>query len=472
MNLMEAVYNRSPIPLQNLMVSVRGWQYRYRRAGDQLIAGQTEFLLKSQGWDTDQFLGYQVKQLRAILSVAFAHVPYYQQLQRRLGCSPEDFKRVEDLRDLPILDKQTVRGNEPYLLNASIDLESCTHVFTSGTTGTPINVYESRDAFSKRMGFVARLRQWSGLPEPLYPRRAQFTGRGIVPPQQPSEKRIFWRMNRPGRSLLLSTTHISSETAVDYARILCSFEPELIDGYPSALLIIARMARRKNIRLPRPIAIITSAETLFPEDRAELTEAFGCTVHNQYAASEPSCFWCDCEHGNMHVNMEYGISEIVDSSGNPAEPGTEGEVVVTSFLNPVMPLIRYRLGDLATLKPNFSCKCGRRMPVVEQVTGRVDDILYVPERGYVGRLDPVFKGLGEIIEAQLIQEDLDLLRVLLVPDEHYNIAIQLRLLTNLRSKLGDGIKIEFETVEEIPRGPNGKFRTVVSKVKHLYPHPM
>src|SRR5690606_953248 len=115
----------------------------------------------------------------------------------------------------------------------------------------------------------------------------------------------------------------------------------------------------------------------------------------------------------------------------------EGDVVVTSFLYPVFPLIRYRLGDRAVLASgNSQCSCGREMPIILRVVGRKDDILYVPERGYVGRLDPVFKGRMPILEAQIIQEALDRVIVKLVPAKGWSEQQQAALMENLRAKLG------------------------------------
>lgn len=174
----------------------------------------------------------------------------------------------------------------------------------------------------------------------------------------------------------------------------------------------------------------------------------------------------------MHINPEYGISEIVDSDGNVLPPGQEGEVVVTSFLNPVMPLIRYRTGDTAIASCETKCECGRRMPRIEKVTGRMDDILFVPRRGYIGRLDPVFKGLRSIVEAQIVQESLEKINELLIPDDSFDSLTKQKLLSNLRARLGDDVLIDIAMVSNIPRGPNGKFKAVLSKVKHLYPDPM
>jgi phenylacetate-CoA ligase len=290
-----------------------------------------------------------------------------------------------------------------------------------------------------------------------------------VPSRQAKDRHIYWRHNYPGNALLFSTTHLSPDNVTHYARKLLQFEPELLEGYPSAMLIVARLARGLRLELPRPSAIIVSAETLFPEDRVELEETFGCRVYDQYAASEPSCFWCDCEQGVMHINPEYGISEIVAADGEPAPLGDAGDVVVTSFLNPAMPLIRYRLGDIAIAGTEIDCACGRHMARIERVVGRIDDILFVPSRGYVGRLDPAFKGLESIVEAQIVQESLTKIRVLIVPDNGFDTSVGNRLLSNLRTKLGSEVEMSVEQVQSIPRAPNRKFQSVISKVKHHYP---
>jgi len=428
--------------------------------------------MESERWSLEQYRDYQVKQLRELLTLAFQHVPYYRELKRKLGCEPQDFKTVEDIQQLPILDKSQVRGQEHLFLNDSISLWKCTHGFTSGTTGTPINLYETPASFSRRWAFIVRLRKWAGLPNPFFPRRAHFTGRNIVPVYQDSNIHVFWRWDRPENTLHFSTTHIAPETVPHYVNALWEFQPELIDGYPSAMLIIARVSRRLGLKLPTPKAIIVTAETLLPEHRQELESVFRCRVFNQYSSSEPSCFWCDCEEGVMHENPEYGISELVDADGNPVAEGMPGEVITTSFLNPVMILIRYRLGDIAVKGRSSACTCGRHMPRIESIEGRLDDILFVPERGYVGRLDPVFKGLRNIIESQIIQEDMDYIRVVLVPAVGYDEAIEYHLMENLRAKLGQQVRISIEKVDRIPRGPNGKFRSVVSKVRHLYPDQM
>ncbi len=472
MKSLRKLYAHAPIALQHVMVSGQGLNYRLRRASTPIMRAHLAFLLESQHWTPQQFERYQSEKLRETMRVAFEQVPHYQRLAAARNLSADDFQSPADIRKLPILEKEDVRGNEDAFLNETADKSSLYHGHTSGTTGTPLHLYESKESFSLRWAYIVRLRQWTGLEDPLYPRRAQFTGREIVPDTQAPARHVYWRHNVPGNALLFSTTHLTPQTVPHYAEALCDFEPELIDGYPSAMLIIARISRRHNIELPQPKAIISTAETLPPEHREEIERAFQTGVFDQYAASEPSCLWGECEHGTLHVSPEYGIGEIVDEGGEPAAPGEVGEIVVTSFLNRSMMLLRYRVGDLAVAGKDTPCACGRYMPSVERIEGRRDDILYVPERGYVGRLDPVFKGLHHIIEAQIVQEEFDRVRVRVVPGASYDQAEEEKLRRNLTSKLGDGTTLRIEQVHRIPRGANGKFRSVVSRVKDQYPDRM
>jgi phenylacetate-CoA ligase len=461
-SLAHVVYAHSPLALQNILVSVQGWVYRYRRCNQALPKAHAD-LMNSQFWSEDQFTAFQTSQLVELLRHAFTSVPFYIDLRRQLQCDPEDFRTIQNLRRLPILEKHQIRGAESRFLSNKYGHKLCNRFHTSGTTGTPLLISEPSPSFARRWAFVTRLRTWAGLTNPFYPRRAQFTGRDIA---CGGTNGVYWRRNYPGNALLLSTTHISRQSAGAYAKALCEFRPELLDGYPSAMRILARMAATDGHELPKVKAIIVSAETLAPEARTEIEGAFGCRVYNQYAATEPSCFWCDCKEGAMHQNPEYGISEIVDEDGNAVSPGESGDVVVTSFLNPAMPLIRYRLGDVAVLDTKTTCSCGRAMPRVELVLGRCDDVLIIPGRGSVGRMDPVFKGLTNIIESQIIQESFERIRVLVVPAEGYSFAVEQKLRANITRKVGSDIRVDIIKVGAIPRGANGKFRSVVSEVRH------
>jgi phenylacetate-CoA ligase len=464
LRLGKSVYDIAPVWLQDLMVSAQGLVFNRRRWDASLGRKLLAELGQSQWWDEQSFSEFQSARLREHIRFAAANVPYYAELFSREGIEPHSIQSVEDLQRIPMLEKDALRKRPWDFLRGGRPRRSWNRLFTSGTTGSPMELFSSRESFTRSWSFVFRLRQWGGLDDTVFPRRVQFTGRDIVPDKAIAADGAFWRRNHAGNALLMSTSHLSIESAAAYVDAINRFGPDLIDGYPSAVAIVARAARKLGLTLLRPKCIITSAETLLPEDRVAIESAFRCKVFNQYASSDTSAFISECEHGSLHVNPEFGICEVLDSHGKPAGPGEEGEIVATSFCNREQIFIRYRIGDSAVVGPAGPCPCGRRMPRIEAITGRVDDVLFIPDRGLIGRLDPIFKSLTGIYEAQIIQESLDSVRVKVVADETYDSRAESALVANLRKKIGYSVVVTVEPVREIPRGPNGKFRSVVSLV--------
>ncbi len=465
---LERFYDRSPIWFQNTMVTTQGVLFRLRRTRDRDIRRSLAFLLESQWWTAEEFADYQLAQLQALLDVAFTRVPHYRDWAAREKCSAQDFRAVSDIRRLPILTKQELRGNEHRFLSDGLDLSRCYRYSTSGTTGTPLTLYEPRESLSRRVAYVARLRTEAGLSDALHPRRAMATGRKIVPTAQLTGKHVYWRRNLADNAMLMSAGNVSPETAPHYTRALRSFGTELIDGFPSTIKSLAR-CNGGTVSIPTLRAIITTAETVTVEDRAEIENAYSVKLFNQYAASEPSAFWWDCRSGNMHMSPEYGVSELIDAAGNEVDEGEEGRVILSSFLNHGMIMLRYAVGDYAVRGPAAGCACGRAMPQVSAITGRVEQDLYLPGRGWMRRLDTALKGLTSIIEAQIVHEQLDRLRVLIVRAPGYSPAQERSLRDNLIRIIGTGIGVDISYVDNIPRGPNGKFSAVITRIKEQYP---
>jgi phenylacetate-CoA ligase len=168
----------------------------------------------------------------------------------------------------------------------------------------------------------------------------------------------------------------------------------------------------------------------------------------------------------MHTQPLHSVLEVVDEQGHPIEEGQEGIIVGTGLDNWAMPLIRYKVGDVA-IPISKQCSCGRGYPLVERIVGRIEDYVVTPEGRYIGRLDHVFKHDLHVVEAQLIQEELDLLLVRVVKDIGYSDKDTSEILHELRNRLGNSMRLEFEFVPRIPREPNGKFRFVVSRVDKM-----
>lgn len=469
MGFLKSVYNSGPVWLQNLMVSGQGLVYAYVRWDPALGRKLLAELRESQWWSRDRFEDYQTRKLRHQLCFAASNIPHYRELFKKEGFDPDSVRHVDDLRNIPILEKSVIRSHpNSFLWGGRARARWNTH-FTSGTTGTPMRVYTSRESFTRIWSFVFRLRDWAGISDPIFPKRVVFTGRNFVSRQSSAASGIYWRWNYPGRALLVSIYHISPETIPGYVKAMWRQNPELIDGYPSPLVAVARLAERQGLQLPRPKAIVLTSETLIAEDRDKIEKAFGTRVMNQYAATDTGAFICECEHGNLHVSPEFGICEVLNSNGTPAKPGEEGEIVATPLTKQEQVFIRYRTGDRVIVGPTSRCACGRSMPRVEAVLGREEETLYIPGRGFMQRFDAIFKGVAGIFEAQVVQENLHTLELSIVPEPGYNAAVRSTVLENLQAQVGDKVTISCTEVEAIPRGPNGKFSAVVSRCREQYP---
>jgi len=197
--------------------------------------------------------------------------------------------------------------------------------------------------------------------------------------------------------------------------------------------------------------IETSAETLLPEVRRDLMTAFGCPVLDRYGCREAGVIAHECSAGGMHVNAEAVIAEV-----------EEGQVLVTTLNNLSMPLIRYRVEDLAETGDQC-CSCGRGLPLLRQLRGRVSDIIRSPS----GRLihgeffTHLFYGETGIRAFQVEQTSADHLEIRYVPAEGFDEAARGAIERSILEHGDSGFIVTWSRVEAISPGPSGKFRFTI-----------
>lgn len=464
LKLSQLIYNRSPIFIQNAIVTAYGHYIKQLRYGDQYIK-QCELLRQSENYSKEELLALQSKKLSELIQHAFDHVPYYRSVFKKYGLKPENLCISNFSEKLPTLAKNDIRTNGPAIWSTFFDKKELKIINTSGTTGTPLTIHTTKTAIQKNYAFFARSLSWAGVS--VGDPSVTFAGRVFIPPRQNHPP--YWRTNKSLNNMLFSSYHISEKNIPYYIEALELSNPRFIDSYPSAIHVIARYIIDKKISHSiKPKAIITSSETLLTEHKHTIEQAFGCRVYDQYGSAEMTAFFAQCEHGSYHVNPEYGIVEILDDSGRPVKPGHAGRLVCTGFLNLAMPFIRYYIGDSAIFSPE-GCKCGRNFPVVESLLGRTDDLIVTKDGRSIGRLDPIFKGLVAIKETQIIQKDIGNIVVKIVRDEGYSEKSAGTLIHELKKRIGDDTNISIEYVERIPRTSSGKFRSVISYVSSVYP---
>ena len=213
-------------------------------------------------------------------------------------------------------------------------------------------------------------------------------------------------------------------------------------------------------------AAFTSSETLYEIQRDTIERAFECEVFDFLGMAERVIFATECTyHTGHHLNFEYAINEIVDNNGQSVANGKLGYIVGTSLQNFAMPFIRYKTDDVTAFKKN-DCPCGRKMPLIEDVTTKAEDIIVTPDGKMVSSsvLTHPFKPLENILESQIVQEDIQNLTINIVKGAGYDDNATPQLIAAMQERIGKQIKIDVQFVNEIPRTPSGKLRWVISKV--------
>jgi putative adenylate-forming enzyme len=146
------------------------------------------------------------------------------------------------------------------------------------------------------------------------------------------------------------------------------YQPTILIA-PSSMLRILAQAKKEGKLSIQPIKIVSVAEALNTEDKAEIEEVFEQTVHQVYQCTEGFLAYT-CSHGTLHVNEDLVIieKEYLDKENRKFVP------IITDFTRTSQPIIRYRLNDVLT--EGEACSCGCHFMTLKQIDGRCDDLFY------------------------------------------------------------------------------------------------
>jgi len=458
--IIEEIYSHSPAFLQNIMVSGYGVKIYLREYGRE-FRRQLDQFNKYQWYNHDELRAYQDEKFCLLIKHCFDNVPFYRNFMKRTGIDPSDIRGIEDIGRFPVLTKDDIRENLHDMVATNIKSSDLIHGHTSGTTGAPLQFYYDKNICLIKNVCDWRQKQWAGINpgDPI----AFFLGRMVVPLHRKNPP--FWRTNYLLNHTFYSSFHLSTEHIASYIKHLRKSSPAAIEGYPSTLFLMARFLLSRNEIIPMKAAF-TSSETLFPIQREAIEKAFNCRLFDFYGLAERTVFATECEyHEGHHLNSDFGITEILSNDNQPVRSGNLGFIVSTGLHNMGMPLIRYRVNDVTSIKSG-KCSCGRHFPLMDDVTTKMEDIITTPDGRLISSstLTHPFKPLKGVIESQIIQEDLNHITIKIVKDSAYTDEDSAHLIDELRKRLGNEMNIDLQFVDSIPRTAAGKFRWVISKI--------
>jgi len=460
--LLHQLYARSPVWVQNAAVSAYGLYWRQRRLGGDFSTEAAAFTSRDD-LTAPEWRAWQQHELQRLLHHALATVPHYRELMRAAGITEAAITAdaFAALAALPLLEKDTIRRSPAAFLSETPGGKLAVN-HTSGTSGTPLAIHLSAATHRRVLAaYEARVRRWAGVNVTMS--RAMIGGRMVAPASQTAPP--FWRYNMAERQLYMSAYHIGPANVAAYAAALDRFKPDYLVGYASAHFFLARLMHEAGIRpVHAPRAILASSEKLTDEMRELLQRVYRCEVFDGYSGVEACCMASECENHRLHLSPDVGIVELLDADGQPTPPGEVGEIVATGLLNFDQPLIRYRTGDSAVMSTR-ACECGREMPSLERLEGRIEDTVVAPDGRETVRFHGLFTAIPAVREGQLEQLTLHEFRVRVVADDRFDEATVLDITTRLAERLGSDVHCTVERVERIERTAGGKFKAVISHVK-------
>jgi len=417
-------------------------------------------LRASQWWTPEQYEEYQRARLKETLEFAAGKIPFYRTHFRDHGVTPGSFQELEDLRRFPTMDKHDIVQHHSDLLNPELEQSQLMEFFSGGTSGSNV-LYLFEERFRQReQAFIWRM--WNTIGYRHGTPTAILQGREC--PAEVNEG--LWYHDRVANAIVLSAHRLTLETAPRYLEAIERFKPSTLFAFPSLAHLLARHAETLDWTNSPFDLVLCGSETLHAYQRALLERVFRAPVRIHYGHTESAALFSYCEHSDRyHVVPEYGYVEFLKDDGDEAQTGETGEIVVTSFDNFAMPFVRFRTGDYAELGVG-QCECKRAWRLVEIVHGRRSDFL----RTRSGReyspimLEYLIDGLRGFDDLQLVQDDIDSVRVRVVPGRDFDPAVLANFAEELDQYCGHELSISIEQVDQIPRSRRQKKQLVVSQV--------
>jgi phenylacetate-CoA ligase len=402
----------------------------------------------------------QLRRLTALLLHASQHVPYYRRQFAELGFDAARVRDLRDLRCLPILRKSDINERRDDFIAATAGpLQRFT---TGGSSGEPLIFFLGKERVSHDVAAKWRATRWWGVD--IGDREAVLWGSPIELKAQD-----YWRARRDRllRTTLLPAFDLSPARLDGYLALLLRRRPAMLFGYPSVMSLLVRHAQARGIALDGigVKVVFATAERLYEEQRALLGAAFGAPVANGYGGRDAGFIAHECPEGGMHITAEDVIVEIVDPRGQPVRPGDSGAIVVTHLASGEFPFIRYETGDVGALGTQ-PCRCGRGMPLLKRIEGRVTDFVVARDGTVMHGLALIYilRDVPQVRAFKIIQESLECTRILLVSADRLAPSLHMGIVSQFRARLGSSVAIVIEQVDTIPAEASGKHRYVISKV--------
>ena len=432
-------------PIRNLLL-----EHLVLPMGDTMIGGSMmSELRKLRKMNGDA--QFQQDKLMKVLQHAAKKSLYYKELNIPFHEDP-----VTYLKRFPILTKQMLRSETDRLL--TMPVHGLSRECSSGTSGFQSIVYWTKQEQSQHRATQLLWWEWAGfrMGDPILQ-----TG---ITPNRKLIKGIKDKLLNTYYLQAFSHSEEDVKKAFDWVK---SKKDPVLAGYASSLYVLAQFAEKMGEQLHFKTAI-SWGDKLFPHYRRQIERVFGTKVHETYGSAEGLMMGPQKDLDHMYLMTQNAFFEPVDDEGNDVKEGEMGHVIVTSLNAFAMPLIRYRIGDLARMLPRDQYPVKRSMdyPIIEKVIGRDTDLVRTPGGKVlvVHSFTGIFEHIPEISQFRITQEKLSGIKVEFVPGEGYHEQLLDKIQEKLDENIREPFEVEFIERNQIPPSASGKPQLIISKI--------
>ncbi len=408
----------------------------------------------SQWWEPKQILFYQMAQLRSVMAHAAKTTPFYRhRLEAALAHSAERSLSLSTFQQIPILTRSEFQDAGDSINSTAVPAShgAIIHISTSGSTGQPLTLRGTQVMAMYETAMRLRFNLWH---------RRDF-----------SQKSLAFRTMDPGESTKRvapasgpvvkygeSVTVSMAQPASALLEIMKEENPAYIIIHPSVLKELLYLSREQSYQPANLKAVRTLGEILYPELRERCQRQWNVQVTDNYSAMEFGTLALQCPvFPHYHMQSECSLIEVLHPDNTPCKPGEVGKTVISSLNNFATPTLRYENGDMAEV--GEPCACGRGLPVLKRIIGRVRNTAVLPNGERIMpnlSTGPLLNDLP-IKHFQLVQKTTELIEARLVVGRPLTADEETALADYFNKGWCHEFSFTFVYPDEIKRGANGKY---------------
>ncbi len=423
--------------------------------------GRVSRSLRTQQLPTADLRRQQLVRLREMLSYAAGHCRLYRERFAEVGFNGTAEDIWAEFTKLPLLSKDDIRDRSDDLVADGFTKTTLLEAKTGGSTGTSLHVFFDAQCQALRNAAAMRSDSWAGW-KPGLPVGALWGNPPTFATLRERARNAFY-----DRLDFLDTMNMTAATMRAFFERSKRRPGTVLYGHAHSVFLYAMFLKEHGLSPVPPAGIITTSMMLLKPERLAIEAVFRTPVTDRYGCEEVGLIASECEERNgMHLNVDHLVVEVIDDRGHPASPAEEGRIVVTDLINHGMPLVRYELGDTGVLSTR-ACNCGRGLPLLERVTGRVADFLIRRDGSQVAGISMIERTLtliAGIKQLQIVQEDIDRFQVNVVPDWRFSSESQVTLQAEFADTFGKDVDVAIVIVQAIDRLPSGNYRFSICRV--------